>query len=56
MLNKDQDMREAEVRPRHMDGKKNDDTDSGDSSVLTQKRMRRKTQTLKVKRRLNQRG
>lgn len=36
--------------------KKNDDTDSGDSSVLTQKQMRRETQTLKVKRRLNQRG
>ena len=35
---------------------KNDDTDSGDSSVLTQKQMRKKTQTLKVKRRLNQRG
>lgn len=46
MLNKDQDMREVEVRPRDWAGRKNDDTDSGDSSELTQRQMRRKTQKL----------
>lgn len=46
MLNKDKDMWEVEVRPRHWAGRKNDDTDSGDSAELTQRQMRRKTQEL----------
>lgn len=42
MLNKEQDMREAEVQSRHTDWEDNDDVRSSTSPVLTQRQTPRR--------------